>query len=301
MNQILGVLAASPGLVIGVFGAFGLLIGSFLNVVIHRLPRMLEHAWAAECHAMFTLATAPPEEAPMSLSRPRSRCPQCAAPIAAHQNIPIVSYLLLGGRCRQCRTRISPRYPLVEALGGAVAALAAWHAAQGADLGSAWWLLRALAEAVFGWSLLALAAIDLDTQLLPDGITQPLLWGGLVLALVGAAPISLASAVVGAIAGYGSLWTIYWAFKLATGKEGMGYGDFKLLAALGAWLGWQALPAVVLLSSALGAVIGLGFIASGRHQRSQPMPFGPFLALAGIIAMFGRSALLGLFSGASPL
>ena len=295
--ELITVLAAEPALVVGAMTVLGLMVGSFLNVVIHRLPLMMEQDWDSECRVLLDLPAPAPAPAPLSLARPRSRCPHCQAPIAAHENIPLLSFAVLGGRCRHCRATISARYPLIEALGGILGASAAWHVGYAADALTPLWLLRALFTAVFGWSLLALAAIDFDTKLLPDSITQPLMWLGIASALTGLSAVSLPAAVVGAIAGYLSLWAVYWAFKLLTGKDGMGYGDFKLLAALGAWLGWQVLPAVILLSSALGALVGIGLLATGLVKRSEPMPFGPFLALAGIIALYFREELLRLFSG----
>ena len=295
------ILAAQPALVVGAMTVLGLLVGSFLNVVIHRLPLMMEREWQSECRALLELDVEQTESEAFDLIRPRSRCPKCATPIAAHENIPLLSYLMLGGRCRHCGVAIARRYPLVEALGGLAGGAAAWHFGYGPDAETPLWLLRALLAAVYTWSLLALAAIDLDTKLLPDSITQPLLWLGLVCALCGVFTPDLTTSVLGAIAGYLSLWSIYWVFKLVTGKEGMGYGDFKLLAALGAWLGWQALPAVILISSALGAIVGVGMIVSGLTKRSEPIPFGPFLAGAGIIAMFARDSLLSLFHTGAAL
>lgn len=253
----------------------GLCVGSFLNVVIHRLPRMMEIEWRSQC-AELTGGEANEPAPPLSLARPRSRCPECGHQITALENIPVVSYLMLRGRCSACSVRISPRYPLVEAFTGVVSAFAVWHFGP---------TLAALAALCLIWSLIALTFIDFDTQLLPDSITLPLLWLGLFFNLVGGFA-SLQSAVIGAMAGYLVLWSIYWAFKLVTGKEGMGYGDFKLLAALGAWMGWQMLPAIVLLSSLVGAVVGIALIVFARHGRNVPIPFGPYLAAAGMIALF---------------
>jgi leader peptidase (prepilin peptidase)/N-methyltransferase len=272
---------------------FGLCIGSFLNVVIHRLPKMMEREWRAQCAELAATAQAegasgpPPAPAADGLpSRynlvvPRSACPACGRQLRAIENIPVLSWLALRGRCAGCRAPIALRYPVVELAAGLVAAYAAWHF--GATL-------AALGAMFFGWSLIALAAIDLDSQLLPDDITLLLLWVGLAINLRGtfATP---ASAVLGAIAGYLVLWLVYWGFKLATGKEGMGYGDFKLLAAIGAWLGWAALPLVVLLSSVVGALVGVSLIVLGRQGRDKPIPFGPYLAAAGLIAMFWGSML----------
>ncbi|HEX6736425.1 MAG TPA: A24 family peptidase [Azonexus sp.] len=256
-------------------GLLGLCVGSFLNVVIHRLPKMMESEWQAQCAELR--GEAAPDGAPLSLARPRSRCPHCGHAITALENIPLISYLLiLKGKCAGCGQRISPRYPLVELLTGLVSAYAAWH------FGPTWQLTGAL---LLIWALIALSGIDLDTQLLPDSITLPLLWLGLAFNLAGSFT-NLSAAVVGAMAGYLALWSVFWLFKLATGKEGMGYGDFKLLAALGAWLGWQMLPAIILLSSVVGAVVGITLIVAARHGRNVPIPFGPYLAAAGAIALF---------------
>jgi leader peptidase (prepilin peptidase)/N-methyltransferase len=252
----------------------GLCVGSFLNVVIHRLPKMLDRRWKSDC---AELAGEPAPEGPhYNLVVPRSACPACGHAIGALENIPIVSWLLLRGRCRACAAPISPRYPVVELCGGLLAMAA--YLRYGATIDG-------LAAAGFLWALLALTCIDFDTQLLPDDITLPLLWAGLALNLSGRfAP--LPDAVIGAIAGYLSLWTIYWLFKLIRGKEGMGHGDFKLLAALGAWLGWQMLPLIVLLSSVVGAVIGIGLLIFKGRDHNIPIAFGPYLAIAGGIALF---------------
>ena len=252
----------------------GLLVGSFLNVVIHRLPKMLERQWRAECAELAGTPLAPAEK--YDLVAPRSACPKCGNRIAAFHNIPLVSYLILLGRCAKCREPISPRYPVVEAISGVLAGYIAWRY----GLGSA--LFGAL---IFTWAMLALAFIDLDTFYLPDSITLPLLWAGLLFNS-GATFTDLRSAVIGAAAGYLALWSVFWAYKLATGKEGMGYGDFKLLAAIGAWLGWKMLPLVILLSSVVGAVIGIALIVFAKHAREKPIPFGPYLAVAGLIALF---------------
>lgn len=262
----------------------GLLVGSFLNVVIYRLPRMMEREWEMQL-AMWRNAGAN-EEGGMNLALPRSHCPACGHTLALWENIPLVSFLLLKGQCRSCGSRIGLRYPLVEAFTGLLFALAA------AQIGPQWSLVGAL---IFLAALVALTFIDLDTFYLPDAITLPLLWLGLVFNLAGVYT-DLASAVVGAIAGYGILWLVYWGFKFATGKEGMGYGDFKLLAAIGAWLGWQVLPFVILTSSVVGVVAGTAMIALGRHERAHPIPFGPYLAAAGAIALFlGRDSSMRLF------
>jgi leader peptidase (prepilin peptidase) / N-methyltransferase len=270
---------AQPQILPWVAGAFGLCIGSFLNVVIHRLPKMMEREWRAQCAELGASAGAPQaatEQARFNLVVPRSRCPSCGHGITALENIPVVSWLILRGKCSACGAPISARYPVVEIAAGAVAGYAAWR--YGISL-------AALGAMAFCWVMIALAFIDLDTQLLPDDLTLPLLWGGLALNL-GTTYAPLSSAVIGAIAGYLSLWIVYWAFKLATGKEGMGYGDFKLLAAIGAWLGWQALPLVILLSSVVGATAGISLMIFTKHGRDHPIPFGPYLAAAGLIALF---------------
>ncbi|MDR1888714.1 MAG: A24 family peptidase [Zoogloeaceae bacterium] len=267
-------------------GLMGLLVGSFLNVVIHRLPRMLQREWRVQCAELQgeTLS----EEEPFNLATPRSRCPHCGHLITALENIPVISYLFLRGKCKSCRAPISPRYPLIELAAAVLGAAAAWH------FGPGW---QAAGAVLFLWALLALAMIDLDTHLLPDSITLPLIWLGLLFNLSGQfAPLS--QAVIGAVAGYLALWSVYWAFKLATGKEGMGYGDFKLLAALGAWLGWPMLPAIVLISSLVGALVGIGLIVFARHGRDVPIPFGPYLALAGVIALFWGNDLNHLYLSA---
>ena len=264
-------------------GVLGLLVGSFLNVVIHRLPKMMDYDWRSQCAELRG------EEAPqgerLSLSMPRSRCPSCGHAITALENIPIISWLALRGKCSACHAPISPRYPIVEALTSLFSALAAVH------FGFGWAAAGAL---LLIWSLIALTFIDYDTQLLPDSITLPLLWLGLLFNLFGVYT-DLQSAVIGAMAGYLSLWSVYWGFKLVTGKEGMGYGDFKLLAALGAWLGWEILPLTILLSSLVGAVFGITLIVLTRRGRNVPIPFGPYLATAGLIAFFWGKALTQIY------
>lgn len=275
---MLSVLQA-PGPLVGAVALMGLIVGSFLNVVIHRLPRMMEAEWAEECAALAGKEPVPAQ--PLSLATPGSHCPACSAPIRALQNIPVVSWVLLRGRCAACRAPISVRYPVVELLAAILGGGLAWR------LG---WSAALPAACVLAWALLAASAIDLDTQLLPDRITMPLLWLGL-LANVGSLFASLEAAVVGAAAGYLSLWLIYWAFKLATGKEGMGYGDFKLLAALGAWLGWQLLPVIVLVAACAGSVLGIASIVLSGRGRDLRIPFGPFLAVGGLFALlWGRQA-----------
>ncbi len=271
--------AIDPALLVAGCVLLGLLVGSFLNVAIHRLPIMMEREWQAQCAELAGSPT--PTFEPLSLVRPRSRCPQCGRTVRAVENIPILSYLLLRGRCAGCGKAIGARYPLVEALTGLLFGVAAWHF--GATLVAAGAL-------VFIAAMVALTFIDFDTQLLPDDITLPLLWAGLLLNL-NATFATLPDAVIGAAAGYLALWSVYWLFKLLTGKEGMGYGDFKLLAAIGAWLGWQMLPLVILLSSLVGAIVGITLIVLARHGRNVPIPFGPYLAAAGLIALFWGQAI----------
>jgi len=252
----------------------GLCVGSFLNVVIHRLPKMLERSWQEQCAELRGETAA--EQPAYNLVFPRSACPACGQPINALQNIPVVSWLALGGKCASCKAPIPARYPIVEILGGLLAAYAIWRF--GATP-------RGAAACVLLWSLLALTMIDIDTQLLPDDLTLPLLWAGLI-ANLGGLFAPLRDAVIGAVAGYLSLWTIYWLFKLIRGKEGMGHGDFKLLGALGAWLGWQVLPVIVLLSSVVGAAIGITLIVFKGRDNQLPLAFGPYLAIAGGVALF---------------
>lgn len=264
----------------------GLFVGSFLNVVIHRLPLMMEREWQAEAAALRgeeTQADTPR----FNLATPGSRCPHCGHPIGVLENLPILSYLVQRGRCRHCSGPISIRYPLIESLCALLSGFTAWHFGFG---------LAGVAALIFLWALLALCFIDLDTQLLPDSITLPLLWGGLLLNLSGTFT-DISSAVVGAAAGYLTLWSVYWLFKLTTGKEGMGYGDFKLLAAIGAWLGWQILPLTILLSSVVGAVVGIALIVFRRHGRETPIPFGPYLAAAGLLSLYWGTALTRAYLG----
>jgi leader peptidase (prepilin peptidase)/N-methyltransferase len=274
-----------------VAGLVGLCVGSFLNVVVYRLPKMMERQWREECAEALGVSAPPVQppaagSGPFNLAQPPSRCPVCEAPIRWWQNVPVVSYLALGGRCANCKSAISPRYPLVEGLTGLVTVLVAWR------FGAQWFTLAA---AGLTWCLLALAFIDADTLLLPDSITLPLVWAGLLVALLGIGPISLTDAVIGAMAGYLILWSVYWVFRLATGKEGMGFGDFKLLAGLGAWLGWSMLPQIILLSAVVGALFGVaGMLLAGRGRNYQ-MPFGPYLAAAGFIALLWGPALNRLF------
>jgi len=263
----------------------GLAIGSFLNVVIYRLPKVMEQEWREQCAELH--GEAPPAAPRFNLATPPSSCPACGHRIRAIENVPVVSYLWLRGKCSACGARIGVRYPIVELAAGVAAGYAAWR------FGFGW---AAFGAMLFLWCMIALAFIDYDTQLLPDSITLPLLWAGLLLNLRGTF-VELPSAVIGAAAGYLVLWTVYWGFRLLTGKEGMGFGDFKLLAAIGAWLGWKALPLVILLSSVVGAVIGIVLIVLARRGREVPMPFGPYLAAAGVIALFWGRALTDYYLG----
>jgi leader peptidase (prepilin peptidase) / N-methyltransferase len=298
--SMIELLSSSPAVFIGTWLVLGLVVGSFLNVVIYRLPIMLERQWreqAAEFTGAAGAATVPamlPER--FNLVFPRSSCPACRAPIGALQNIPLLSWLLLRGRCARCGASISARYPLVESLTGILFALVAWR------FGFGWPALAAVTLTAF---LIALTFIDIDHQLLPDSLTLPLMWLGLLISLLGPypgspVPVDVRSSLIGAIAGYLSLWSVYHLFRLVTGKEGMGYGDFKLFAALGAWLGWQMLFATVLIAASVGAVVGITLIAVRRHHRAAPISFGPFLAVAGwLMLMWGQplvSSYLGLFT-----
>lgn len=269
-------------------GALGLLVGSFLNVVIHRLPKMMEMRWAAECAELQGSTAIPDGEAPpFNLMVPRSRCPHCSHQIRWFENIPVASYLVLGGKCSSCKASISARYPAIECLTGVLFAWCGWKWGLGAE---------ALAWCGFAASLVALTFIDWDTTLLPDDITLPLLWAGLCAAALGLTATNLPSALWGAVAGYLSLWLVYWGFKLVTGKEGMGYGDFKLYAALGAWFGWQALIPIILMASVIGALVGIGIKMFSQLREGGYVPFGPFLALAGLTSLFfGPRAILATF------
>lgn len=272
-------------------GVLGLMVGSFLNVVIYRLPRMMERQWARE-HADYARSTAgdtapavePPDAAPFNLAVPRSRCQSCGHQLRWYENIPVLSYLALRGRCSSCKTSFSARYPAVELLTGALF----FYCAQRWGLGPA-----GLAWCGFSALMVALAFIDWDTTLLPDDLTLPLLWLGLIAATLGLTDARLSDAVWGAVAGYLSLWLVYWGFKLATGKEGMGFGDFKLFAALGAWFGWQALVPIILMASVIGALVGIGMKLASSLREGGVVPFGPFLAMGGLTAMiFGPQSIL---------
>jgi leader peptidase (prepilin peptidase)/N-methyltransferase len=270
---IIDFLQSSSPFFISTILILGLLVGSFLNVVIYRLPVMMQREWQAQCDDL--VGNSSQELAPFTLNTPRSRCPQCKHQIPALENIPVLSYLVLAGKCRNCKTSISLRYPLIELLCGVLSGLVAYH------FGFSWACLGAL---LLTWSLLALTFIDVDHQLLPDSITLPLLWLGIFFNLFGTYT-DLQASVVGAMAGYLSLWLVFHSFRLATGKEGMGYGDFKLLAALGAWIGWSFLPSIILLSSLVGAVVGISLIVLKKQHRDVPIPFGPYLAAAGWIVL----------------
>ena len=294
--DLLDTFRAVPWFFVGTAIVLGLMVGSFLNVVIHRLPIILERDWQAQCldYLGDKIVLRVPEPVggggKYNLVMPRSACPSCEKPITALQNIPVISYLFLGGKCAVCKAPISMRYPLVEAMTGLLTGFIAWH----------FGVTGAAAFAIiFGWALIALTFIDADTTLLPDDITLPLVWLGLLINL-GGVFTDIASATLGAVGGYLVLWCVYWAFKLLTGKEGMGYGDFKLLAAIGAWLGWQLIPLVILLSAAVGTVVGIaGIILKGRDKGAK-LPFGPYLAAAGFIALVWGQQLNAWYLGRIP-
>lgn len=276
-----------PGTLVStiILGFLGMLIGSFLNVVIYRLPKMMQRE--SDNYVAHESGKELPHPERYNLILPRSACPHCGHQITAFENIPVLSYLIIGGKCTSCKAPISKRYPIIEAITGVLSAFMIWHFGSG---------LPGLAAMVFVWFLVAMTFIDADTQLLPDDLTLPLLWGGLLINIFSTFT-SLESAVIGAVAGYLCLWSVYWLFKLVTGKEGMGYGDFKLLAALGAWMGWSMLPLIVLLSSAVGAIIGISMIISGKLGKGKPMPFGPYLAIAGLIALVWGQILTNQYLG----
>jgi leader peptidase (prepilin peptidase) / N-methyltransferase len=295
-NDIVALYSGDPALFAGSAFLLSLLVGSFLNVVIYRLPIILERDWRSQAAEVLSPATSSTQDATgpvapdrFTLSTPRSACPNCKAPITAMQNIPVISWLALRGHCASCKAKISVRYPVVELATGILSAWVAWHFGFGAS---------AACALLVTWALISLTGIDIDHQLLPDNITLPLMWAGLAAAvaigpMAGAAlPVSPRDAIIGAAAGYVSLWLVFHGFKLVTGKEGMGYGDFKLFAALGAWLGWKLLPLVIILSAATGAVLGILMIALQGRDRRAPMPFGPYLAAAGWLAMMYGDALL---------
>ena len=285
MDPLEELIRAQPGLSITLL-ALGLVVGSFLNVVIYRLPKIMEAEWRRDSAEI--LGQPEPEEEPLSLAFPGSQCPACGTDIKPWHNVPVVSYLALRGQCSHCSASISLRYPMVEAMTAVV-----WIAC-GMTFGVSYGLMGAM---ILTAVLICLTAIDLDTQLLPDSLTLPLIWIGLLLNLNGTYT-TIESSVLGAVAGYLSLWSVYWGFKLLTGKEGMGYGDFKLLAALGAWFGITAIPTLILASSLVGAVVGILLIVTGKQGRDTPMPFGPFLAGAALLHLFSPNLLLGLITGA---
>jgi len=291
---MLQILAESPVFFLVIVVAVALLVGSFLNVVIYRLPIMMEREWRAQCEELAAHPAGELPEGRFNLSFPRSRCSSCGHMITALQNIPLLSYLYLRGKCANCDAPISRRYPAIESLTAILSAIVAWH------FGFGWECLPAL---LLTWSLIAISVIDIDHQLIPDAISLPLLWIGLGLSLMhplaGAEILFIdpKTSIVGALAGYLSLWSIYHLFRLLTGKEGMGYGDFKLLAALGAWLGWQLLPLIILLSAVVGAAVGITMIVVSRHDRNVPIPFGPYLAAAGWIAMLYGPQIVDTYLG----
>jgi leader peptidase (prepilin peptidase) / N-methyltransferase len=292
LNDVAALFASDPALFAGSVFLLGLIVGSFLNVVIYRLPIMLEREWrsqAADVLATTAIPTTNTPAARFSLVTPRSACPNCHTPITAWQNIPVISWLVLRGRCASCKNKIPARYPIVELATAVLSAWVAWHFGFGAP---------AACALLVTWTLIALTGIDVDHQLLPDNITLPLMWAGLLAAVVigpkagSALPVSTQDALIGAMSGYVSLWLVFHGFRLITGKEGMGYGDFKLFAALGAWLGWKLLPLVILLSAASGALFGIAMILLRGRDRSAPMPFGPYLAAAGWLAMMYGDSLV---------
>ena len=285
MNELITLMEQVPALLYGFVTILGVLVGSFLNVVIYRLPVMMTREWKNECAESFPEANLKTEQGTFNLVMPRSRCPECNHLIGSAENIPLLSWLFQKGRCKHCACKISKRYPSIELLTGVLSLVVAYMVPFG------WPLLFAL---VFTWGLISLTFIDFDTMLLPDQITLPLLWFGLLININGTFA-SLTDAVLGAAFGYLSLWSIYWIFKLLTGKEGMGYGDFKLLAALGAWFGWQSLPLIILISSFAGAIIGIAVILASKDKQSRPMPFGPYLAIAGWAYLVYGDALTQLY------
>ncbi|WP_257295789.1 A24 family peptidase [Endozoicomonas sp. YOMI1] len=291
MSPIIELIETSTPYLTFVLTIFGLIVGSFLNVVIHRLPIMMERQWQQQSEAILHPEKEPEPLPAYNLVVPASTCPSCQHKIRAWENIPVISYLFLRGKCSACRTRISFRYPAIEILSALMTVMI------GLTYGVT---LQTLIFCLFGWSLLALTMIDYDTQLLPDDITLPLLWAGLIVNSFGLV-VTLEQALWGAIAGYLSLWIVYWIFKLVTGKEGMGYGDFKLLAALGAWLGWMKLPLIILLSSLVGTIAAILLIVSKRQERSNPIPFGPYLAIAGYVALIWGDQLIAAYLSFSGL
>jgi leader peptidase (prepilin peptidase)/N-methyltransferase len=288
--ELIELLSNSPVFYLCSVGVLGLLFGSFFNVVIYRLPRMMKDGWSQQCEELLEIENRT-DKVELSLLSPGSNCPHCSTPIRSFENIPVLSYLFLGGRCRHCKTRISWRYPFVELLTAAMFVVTAWV------FGFSY---QALAGLILTGLLVPLIFIDIDEQILPDNVTLAGVWIGLAFNSFGVLT-DLQSAVFGAMAGYLSLWCVYWAFKLLTGKEGMGYGDFKLLAMLGAWLGWQFLPLIILLSASVGAVIGIVLLALGNKARDTPIPFGPYLCLAGWIALVKGDVIVSAYLQISGL
>ena len=284
-------LAANPPVLLTFAGLLGLAVGSFLNVVIHRLPKMMESEWRSQCAEILDDEAPAEKQTTYNLVVPRSRCPGCDHQITALENIPVLSYIVLRGRCSGCGQRIGLRYPLVELVTGLLSVLVVWRFGLTVQAGGALLLT---------WALVALSVIDFDTQYLPDAITLPFLWLGLAFNVAGVYTTTQAS-VIGAIVGYLALWSVYHLFRLITGKEGMGYGDFKLLALFGAWLGWSAVPVIVLLSSFVGAIVGIALIALRGHDKNIPIPFGPYLAVAGWIALMWGDQLVDAYLGVSGL
>ena len=285
MDQFISQFEQYPVLYLGTLFVFGSLVGSFLNVVIYRLPIMMQREWRSDC-LEFLQQPADKEESAFNLSVPRSRCGECGHRITALENIPVISYLVLGGKCSACKTRISPQYPLVELFTALVSVVVGWHFGVS---------LQALAALLLSWCLIGASGIDIGHKLLPDNITLPLLWLGILLSLFDIF-ISLQESVVGAMVGYLSLWSVFMLFKLCTGKEGMGYGDFKLLAMLGAWLGWQPLFVVILTSSLVGAIVGISMILLKKTERGTQIPFGPYLAAAGWMTLLWGDGMMRFYS-----
>ena len=288
--QLIQLLQTNSAFFVFVVGLLGLVVGSFLNVVIHRLPLMMQTTWRRQCEEFLQPAIpdeqpVEPKHEPFNLVVPRSRCPHCGHMISASENIPVISYVLLKGKCSNCGTRISPRYPIIEAVTAILSVIVAWQ------LGFGW---ATAAGLLLTWALIALSMIDFDHQLLPDSITLPFLWLGLGIAFFNVF-CDLRTSVIGAMAGYLALWSVYWAFKLLTGKEGMGYGDFKLLGMFGAWLGWHDLPVIILLSSLVGAVVGISLIVLRGRDKNIPIPFGPYIATAGWISMLWGKDIIRLY------
>lgn len=291
MQQLHYLFQSSPELLTLLVLIIGLLVGSFLNVVIYRLPVMMNRGWKNECSEYLGLENTESNDEPFNLMVPLSRCPSCNSAIKPYQNIPVLSYLFLKGKCASCNTPISLRYPLIEAFTGIMSAVVAWHFGYSIEM---------LLALLLTWSLISLSFIDIDHQLLPDSITLPLVWLGLFLSIF-AVYTDTESSIIGAIAGYLSLWTVYQLFKLATGKEGMGYGDFKLLALFGAWLGWQYIILIILLSSLVGAVIGIAMVLLTKKDHNIPIPFGPYLAAAGWLALLWGDQINALYLNAIGL